>query len=96
MDLGNTIRNIRKYQGLTQDEFAIACGITQAYLSQIENNLKEPTISVLKTVAEKLNVPLPIIFFQSLTEEDIQPDKKEIYNLISPGVKQLIGEIFTI
>jgi len=96
MDLGNTIKRIRKHKVLTQGEFASLCSITQTYLSQIENNQKEPNLSILKTIAEKLSVPLPILFFQSLTEEDVQSDKKEIFNAVSPSVKQIIDEIFTV
>jgi transcriptional regulator with XRE-family HTH domain len=96
MDLGNTIKRIRKSKGYTQDEFAPICGITQTYLSQIETNQKDPNLSVLKTIAEKLSVPLPILFFQSITEDDVQPAKKEFFNAISPSVKQIIDEIFTV
>ena len=63
MDLGSVIKKIRKQKELTQNEFASLCGITQTYLSQIENNLKEPILSTLKSISEKLNMPLPIMFF---------------------------------
>jgi len=96
MNLGNTIKDIRKHKGYTQGDFALECGITQTYLSQIENNQKEPNLSVLKKIAEKLIVPLPILFFLSITEEDVQPEKKEIFNAISPTVKNIINEIFTV
>ena len=96
MDLGSTIKKTRKHRGYTQGEFAPICGISQTYLSQIENNQKEPNLSILKIIAEKLTIPLPILFFQSLTEEDIQPAKKEFFNAINPSVKQIIDEIFTI
>ena len=36
MDLGITIKNIRKQKKQTQSEFATSCGITQTYLSQID------------------------------------------------------------
>ncbi len=96
MNLGNTIKDIRKHKSYTQTEFALECGITQTYLSQIENNQKEPNLSVLKTIAEKLAIPLPILFFLSITEEDVQPGKREIFNVISPTVKNIINEIFAI
>ena len=66
MDLGKTIKKIRKQKRQTQGEFALSCGITQTYLSQIESNLKEPNLSTLKSISESLNVPLPILFFLSL------------------------------
>ena len=92
MNLGTTIKNIRKDRGFSQSDFARICGITQTYLSQIENNQKEPNLSVLKTISEKLIVPLPILFFKSITEEDVRPDKREIFKTISPAVKKIIDE----
>jgi transcriptional regulator with XRE-family HTH domain len=78
MDLGSIIKDIRKQKGQTQNEFASLCGITQTYLSQIESNSKEPNLSTLKTISNNLNIPLPILFFLSMTEEDVQPNKREV------------------
>ena len=96
MDLGNVIKNIRKQKGLTQSEFASLCGITQTYLSQIETNSKEPNLSTLKSIGEKLNVPLPILFFLSMTENDIQPNKRKAFQIVSPSVKSLVNEFFAV
>lgn len=96
MDLGTVIKNIRKQKGQTQGEFASTCGITQTYLSQIEGNLKEPNLSTLKLISEKLNMPLPILFFLSMTKEDVQPNKRKAFEIVSPSVKSLVNEFFTV
>lgn len=96
MDLGNIIKTIRKQKGQTQGEFAISCGITQTYLSQIEGNLKEPNLSTLKSISENLEVPLPILFFLSMTEEDVQPNKRKAFQIVSPSVKSLVNEFFAV
>lgn len=96
MDLGTVIKNIRKVKGQTQTEFATLCGITQTYLSQIEGNSKEPNLSTLKEISFHLEVPLPIIFFLSLNEQDISPEKKEAFKMLEPSVKKLINEFFTV
>ena len=96
MDLGNIIKNIRKQKRLTQNEFASLCNITQTYLSQIENNLKEPNLSTLKSISKNLNVPLPVLFFLSMTEEDIQPSKRKAFRIVSPSVKSMINEFFAV
>lgn len=96
MDLGIVIKNMRKQKKLTQGEFASLCGITQTYLSQIESNLKEPNLSTLRTISEKLNIPLPIMFFLSLTDDDIQPNKRKAFEIVSPSVKLLVNEFFAI
>jgi len=94
MNLGKAIKLSRKNMGLKQNKFAELCNITPSYLSQIENNLKDPNISTLKIISENLGIPLPILFFNSLDESDIEPRKREAFNLISPSIKSLITEFF--
>ena len=96
MDLGRTIKNIRKQKKQTQSEFAFSCGITQTYLSQIEGNLKEPNLATLKSIGESLNVPLPILFFLSMTEDDVQPNKRKAFQIVSPSIKSLVNEFFAV
>ncbi|HRP36742.1 MAG TPA: helix-turn-helix transcriptional regulator [Candidatus Dojkabacteria bacterium] len=94
MNLGTVIKNKRKQKGLTQEEFALACGITQTYLSQIEGNKKEPNLSTIKEISKKLEIPLPILFFLSMDSEDISVEKREDFESISPKVKTLVSDFF--
>ncbi|KAF2334558.1 helix-turn-helix domain-containing protein [Flavobacterium nitrogenifigens] len=96
MNLGSVIKDIRKQKGQTQTEFASSCGITQTYLSQIENNTKEPNLSTLKEISSKLDIPLPILFFMSLNDDDIAPEKRKAFEIINPSVKSLINEFFRV
>jgi transcriptional regulator with XRE-family HTH domain len=96
MNLGRNIKNIRRQRGLTQVEFASLCGISQTYLSQIEGNLKEPNLSTLKVISDNLEIPLPILFFLSLTEEDVQPNKREAFKMIGPSINSLVNEFFAV
>ena len=94
MNLGITIKSIRKQQGLKQNQFAALCDITQAYLSQIENNKKEPNLSTLKVISNNLGTPLPILFFLSIDIDDIAPEKKDAFEIIGPSIKSLINQFF--
>jgi XRE family transcriptional regulator, regulator of sulfur utilization len=96
MDLGTTIKDIRKQRGLTQEEFAHNCEISQTYLSQVENNQREPNLSTLKAISKELNIPLPILFFLSLTDEDVQPAKRKAFSIVNPSVKSLVNEFFVV
>jgi len=96
MDLGKTIKTLRKQKDMTQDAFAEKCEITQTYLSQIENNQKEPNLSILKKISEKLDVPLPIIFYLSMNSEDVPEEKRKAFEMISPSVKSLVHEFFAV
>lgn len=96
MDLGMKIKQMRKQKGLTQSSFASLCNITQTYLSQIENNQKEPNMSTLKRISEVLEIPLPILFFLSMDEEDVTPEKRDAFKLVNPSVNSLVNEFFTV
>jgi len=90
MDLGKTIQTLRKQKGYRQNTFADMVELSQTYLSQIENNQKEPNLTTLKLIATKLDTSLPILFFLSLDEADIPASKKALFQVLGPLVKPLI------
>lgn len=45
--LGVMIQEIRKEQGLTQEQLAAKCGTTKTYISRIENNASDIRLSTL-------------------------------------------------
>lgn len=94
MNLGNTIKKIRSKRGIRQNELAERCQLSQTYLSLIENNQKEPNISTLKQICLCLDVPLPVVFFMSLDEHDVQINKKEAFKLVAPAINNFIAEFF--
>jgi transcriptional regulator with XRE-family HTH domain len=95
MDLGSSIKKIRQQKGIKQKDLAERCCMTQAYLSKIESNQKEPTISALKTIANSLGLPLPILFFHALTSDDIDdPKKRDAFQMILPSIQSMIESFF--
>ncbi len=96
MNIGNAIKEFRKKRNQTQIELADQCSITQTYLSQIESNKKEPNLSTLKTISEKLDVPIAVLFFMGMEETDVKPSKKKAFNTISSSLKDLVDDTFGI
>lgn len=94
MNLGAAIQMVRKNRGIRQDNLAEGCDISASYLSQIENNHKEPSLSVIKVLADYLKIPVPVLFFLALDEEDVPERKKEAFEIIGPAVRAYIGDIF--
>lgn len=92
MNLGSTIKSLRIKKNLKQKEFSSECGIAQAYLSQIENNQREPNLSVLRTIASHLGIPLPFLVFLSMDISDVQDDKVEMFKKIEPSLKGLVNQ----
>ena len=56
--LGELIRTQRSAAGLSLRDLAERTGVSNAYLSQIERGLHEPSLSVLRSIADALDVPL--------------------------------------
>ncbi|WP_395612173.1 helix-turn-helix domain-containing protein [Allosphingosinicella sp.] len=54
--VGRNAARIRKERGLTQEELAERCGLSQQYLSGLEQGRRNPTIVTLYEIASALGV----------------------------------------
>lgn len=61
--IGNRISNIRKERGYTQEKLAELAGISIQFLSDIENNKKNMTVTTLKNIADSLNITTDYIIY---------------------------------
>ena len=50
--LGAIIHEARLEKGLTQEQLAERCGTNKAYISKVENNIKDVRISTLQKIIE--------------------------------------------
>ena len=92
--LGDQIRSIRKRQEITLKELAEKTGLSIGYISQIERNLTDPSLSTLRKMSGALGVPTYLFLGDephgSLTlrkEEMIQlsqPNSNVRYQIMSP------------
>lgn len=78
--LGNTIRNARIENHLSQETLAETVGITPTHLKHIESEHRKPSIDVLFKLAETLHFSLDNIIFPE--ENTYKLKLQEIYNLI--------------
>jgi putative transcriptional regulator len=56
--LGNRVRKLRQERGWTQVEMAEVLGIDRSYISEIETGKKDPSLRVLKTIADGFKLTL--------------------------------------
>lgn len=56
--LGVRVRRLRRDRGWTQVEMAELLGVDRSYLSEIETGKKDPSLRVLKTIADGFRVTL--------------------------------------
>lgn len=63
--LGALILDARLEKGLTQEQLAVKCGTNKAFISRVENNIKDVRLSTLRKIIEigldgKLNLSIRI------------------------------------
>lgn len=74
------IKNIRKKKGITLYKLEKITGVSRAYLYKLENNIKlNPTLAVLYSIANGLDVNIKDLFFSKFDIEDL---KQEMYTRI--------------
>ena len=87
MELGSTIRTIRKRKGITIASICAATGLSQGFMSQLENDKTSPSISTLEQIAAALDVPLAYLLLRK--DERMQVLRKQERVEISGGGRQV-------
>ena len=68
--IGNTLKVLRVAAGINQATMAKKLEITQNYLSLVENNHKEPSLSFLKKFASSFDIPLGYFLWLALDKQE--------------------------
>lgn len=66
ISLGADLRALRKARGLTLSDLARQLGRSVGWLSQVERDLSEPSISDLRQIADRLEVSISMLFRHSV------------------------------
>jgi transcriptional regulator with XRE-family HTH domain len=72
--LGALLRAQRMAAQLSLRELSELTNVSNAYLSQVERGLHEPSLSVLRTIAAALDVPLTSLLDRAGLLEGSEPD----------------------
>ena len=72
--LGEFIKSQRRIADLSQRELARLADLSDAYLSQLERGLHEPSVRVLNGLARALNVPSDKLLAYLGRHDDAVPD----------------------
>ncbi len=77
--IGEALRLLRIFNGYKSAELAEKLGISQSYVSEIENNKKQPTMDILDKYASVFEMKKSTLLFAEALENDVevQNDKKQ-------------------
>jgi len=79
---GSRLRKLRKQKEMTIDELSEKSGFTASYISQVERNLIEPSLSALSKICKVLNVSA--YYFLDDSNNVVVTRKEERQKLIIP------------
>lgn len=89
MTFGRAVRLVRLASNLTHEELSVKTKLSSSYISQIENDQKNPSLSTMKKLATGLRVPLSIIIM--MMERDnpvVAPFMSIVYGHALRGVER--------
>jgi XRE family transcriptional regulator, regulator of sulfur utilization len=94
MNLGTSLKLLRKSRNLKQNELCKEIGISTTYMSQVEKGTREPSLQLLRKFSDFYEAPLPVLLWFSLSEKDIADEKIRLYRALKPTLDKMIGELF--
>jgi len=91
MKIGQTLKVLRTAAKMKQTALAHSLGVTTNYLSLVENDHREPSLSFLKKFAEVLDIPLGYLLWVVLDDhpaDDTIAVREKMDELLSALTRQ--------
>lgn len=95
MNIGQAIKLCRIRRGISQTILAQQANCSVSYLSMLENNKRDPTLSTLNNIASALRIPVSIIFFIAAESGDLSGIDKALQGEIARTALELLNESTT-
>jgi transcriptional regulator with XRE-family HTH domain len=90
LSIGATLKECRELKGVSLGQLAKSSGVNKSYLSKIENDKRDPSLSSLSSICEAIDVPLSI--FILLAEKTANDSFAEVTELLKSTARNVIGE----
>ncbi|MGF6949101.1 transcriptional regulator with XRE-family HTH domain [Neobacillus sp. B4I6] len=90
VNIGEKLNSFRILKGISSSELEKICGVSQATISKIENNIQSPSIETLNKICDALEIPVSLLF------KDFAPDMINLIETakqLSPNQRQKITEM---
>ncbi len=77
--IGKTIKFLRVAKGIKQGELAERIKVSTNYISLVENDKREPSLSFIKELANVLDVPIGLLFLElDMSKNEVSPQERDL------------------
>lgn len=90
MKIGRKIAEYRKENSLSIKEFSEKSGISTALISQLERGIGNPSLSILRAIAQALGVSLPSLFVEDIDNASLIRRRAEQETIHNPNEKNAV------
>ncbi|UQZ84789.1 HTH-type transcriptional regulator PuuR [Paenibacillus konkukensis] len=87
MEVGTAIRAIRKKRGITIGQLCEATGLSQGFMSLVENNKTSPSLATLESIADYLKVPLAFLLLKQEERMKVVRKGERTFSLFKDKLK---------
>lgn len=99
--IGSKVKEFRQLKGIGLREMAVKANLSASMLSQIENDIVNPSINTLKNIAQVLNIPLYKFFQEEVVSDQLivrkgnykkmgRPGEEVSHDILTPDVSGMI------
>jgi transcriptional regulator with XRE-family HTH domain len=92
MNIGKAIKMCRHQRDLSQRDLAARAGCSISFLSLLENNERDPSLSTLQNIADGLKMPISILFFLASDSAELKGFDKEMSSEMARAALELLSE----
>ena len=89
-NIGKTIKILRQAKALKVSALAKVAGVSNPFLSLVENGERNPSLAVLRKIAEGLGLPSEALILMSIENETEIVSSNYLVNDLSNNVSRLI------
>lgn len=90
MNIGHALKMCRSAKALSLDQLAERTQLSQSYLSMIESDKREPTLSTIEKISKAMDIPLPIIIFLASEKSELEGLDSETASRLSIAAMDVI------
>ncbi len=77
--IGKTIKFLRIAKGLKQSDLAERVKVSTNYISLVENDKREPSLSFLKVLASTLDISVGLLFLElDMSKKEVSPQERDL------------------